>query len=249
MTAGEITAGEVHLWYAFSGRAERTELLESYRSILSADELRRHDRFVFDRDRRRFLISHALVRGVLSSYAAVEPEAWRFVSNEHGKPEIESPRGGPQLRFNLSHTDGLSACAVTLERDVGVDVEMTRRTVSDLEIARRSFAPSEQEELERLPEERRRERFFDYWTLKEAYVKARGTGMSLPLDEFAFRLPPGEPPAVRFVGGIDDDPRRWRFFQDRPGPHHRTAVAVRCAAGDEIELWIRETVPLESPAR
>jgi 4'-phosphopantetheinyl transferase len=199
-------------------------------------------RLVFGRDRRRFLLTRALVRTMLSRYAAVAPAEWAFITNDHGRPEIlDRPRGVPDLRFNLSHTEGLIACAVTIGREVGVDVEhVDRRLMHD--IAGRFFAPREVTDLKALPDSEQPRAFFDYWTLKEAYIKARGFGLALPLADFAFTLAPPAPPRIAFEPGLDDDPETWQFAQAWPTPHHRLALAVR-RKGADLPVRIRRVVP------
>jgi 4'-phosphopantetheinyl transferase len=205
----------VHLWYALSDEAEAEA---ASRQLLSDEELRRYDRLLLPEARHRFAVAHTLVRSVLSLYADVEPQAWRFSTGPHGKPEIAHPGGLPPLRFNLSHTAGLSACAVTLDRDIGVDVEMTGRRVARMEIARRFFAPQEAAAVEAEPE-----RFFDYWTLKEAYIKATGRGLSMPLRE---------------APSLGEQPPGWHFFRDIPSPRHLCAVAVRAPDDSDLRLTI-----------
>ena len=126
---------------------------EAYRALMSPDEHERMARLVFGRDRRRFLLTRALVRTMLSRYAAVPPADWAFITNVHGRPEIlNRPRGVPDLRFNLSHTDGLIACAVTIGREVGIDVEHIQRHLTH-DIAG-NFAPREVNDLKTLPGDR-----------------------------------------------------------------------------------------------
>jgi 4'-phosphopantetheinyl transferase len=216
--------------------------LDSYRPLLSQDEHARMARFVFDRDRRAFLMTRALVRKMLSRYAPVAPADWRFIANVHGRPEIlERPPNAPDLRFNISHTDGLIACAVTIGREVGVDVEHINRQLTH-DVAGRFFAPNEVTDLRSLPVEDQKRAFFDYWTLKEAYIKARGFGLALPLGDFAFKLNPPHPPAITFEPTLEDDPATWQFMQDWPTPQHRLGVAVR-REGSDLPIRIRFTTP------
>ena len=214
---------------------------EPYHALMSAEEHERMARLVFDRDRRRFLLTRALVRTTLSRYAAVPPAAWAFIANAHGRPEIlDRPPGVPDLRFNLSHTDGLIACAITIGREVGVDVEHIQRRVTH-DVAGRFFAPREVNHLKMLAEDEQQRVFFDYWTLKEAYIKARGFGLALPLADFAFTLAPQAPPQIAFEPALQDDPDTWQFTQDWPTPHHRLAVAVR-RKGADLPVRIRKFV-------
>ena len=216
--------------------------LESYQPLLSPDEHERMARFVFDRDRRAFLMTRALVRSMLSRYAPVAPAEWRFIANVHGRPEIlDRPKGAPDLRFNISHTDGLIACAVTIGREVGVDVEHTGRHLTH-DVAGRHFAPNEVTDLRKLPADEQKKVFFDYWTLKEAYIKARGFGLALPLGDFAFKLNPPGPPAITFEPSLDDDPATWQFLQDWPTPQHRLGLAVR-RDGTDLPVRLRFVTP------
>lgn len=215
---------------------------EAYRALLTKDEHARMQRLVFEKDRRRFLITRALVRTTLSRYCQVAPAAWRFIANVHGRPEIlDRPAGVPDLRFNLSHTDGLIACAVTIGREVGIDVEHVGRRMTH-DVAGRFFAPAEVASLEALPAADRERTFFDYWTLKEAYIKARGFGLALPLADFAFTLRPPDPPTVAFEPSLEDDESTWQFAQEWPTPRHRLGLAVR-RTGRDLPIRIRFGVP------
>ena len=234
----------IDLWYALEERAGSPELLRRYQRILAPEEAGRCARLLRERDRRLFLLSRALARTALSRYAPVDPAAWRFAPGLLGKPEIAAPHDLPPLRFNLTHTPGLVACVVALGHEVGVDVERADRRVAPA-VARRAFSREEAALLEGLRDEERRESFLDLWTLREAYVKARGVGMlRVPGDALAFRLEPGAEPAVSFGAGWPDEPARWRFFRLRPGGRHLCAVAVRCPRPANLVLRIRETVPL-----
>lgn len=232
----------VHIDLVHTANAEALANLDAYRALLSPDEHERMARFVFDRDRRAFLLTRALVRTTLSRYAPIRPAAWRFIANVHGRPEIlDRPAGVPDLRFNLSHTDGLIACAVTIGREVGVDVEHINRHLTH-DVAGRFFAPAEVSDLKRLPEDDQERVFFDYWTLKEAYIKARGFGLALPLGDFAFKLNPPNPPEIAFEPVLEDDPATWQFLQAWPTPLHRLALAVR-RDGRDLPVRIRDIVP------
>ena len=232
----------VHVDLVHTDSADAWAQQDAYRSLLSKDEEERMARLIFERDRRRFLLTRALVRTTLSRYASVAPAAWSFIANVHGRPEIlDRPRGVPDLRFNLSHTEGLIACAVTIGREVGVDVEHVGRRLTH-DVAGRFFAPREVRDLTALPGDEQPRVFFDYWTLKEAYIKARGFGLALPLGDFAFTLSPSSPPQIAFEPGLDDDPATWQFFQDWPTPQHRLGLAVR-REGADLPVRIRSVIP------
>jgi 4'-phosphopantetheinyl transferase len=232
----------VHVDLVSTENADAMARRDSFLTLLSDDEHQRMARLVFDRDRRRFLLTRALVRTMLSRYAAVPPQDWAFIANVHGRPELlDRPAGVPDLRFNISHTDGLIACAVTIGREVGVDVEHVGRRLTH-DVPARFFAPREVADLKAVPEPERHKVFFDYWTLKEAYIKARGFGLALPLADFAFRLSPPAPPEISFEPALPDDPATWQFAQDWPTPLHRLGLAVR-RTGPDLAIRIRQVVP------
>lgn len=166
-----------------------------------------------------------LVRTTLSRYAEVAPADWRFTASEHGRPEIAPRPDVPPLRFSLAHTEGLVALAVTLHCEVGIDVEPRSRRPSVHEIARRFFSRPEAAALEALPTDQQADAFLEYWTLKEAYVKATGLGLRAPLDRFSFART--SPPTITFAAGLDDDPSAWQFARLDLGPDHAAALAVR----------------------
>lgn len=231
--------GEVHLWLASPGSMEpgiAGRLLE----LLGPQERERHARFHFERHRREYLAAHALLRLSLSRHAPVGPRAWTFSAGPRGRPELAGPPGVPPLRFNLSHTEGLVACAVTCGADVGVDVEhVVERRWDVLALARQVFAADELRDLQARPHGERAARFFDYWTLKEAYAKARGDGLSLPLQSVAYRLQGEGRVGVSFHPPLDDDPADWWFTLLHPTPTHRAALAVRSGAGAGTRLRVR----------
>lgn len=232
----------VHVDLLHTANADALGKLEAYKHYMTPDEHARMARFVFEKDRRAFLLTRAVVRTMLSRYAPIAPAAWRFITNAHGRPEIlDRPPGVPDLRFNISHTNGLIACAVTIGREVGVDVEQINRHLAH-DIAGRHFAPSEVEDLRKLPDEEQHTVFFDYWTLKESYIKARGFGLALPLGDFAFKLNPPAAPTISFEPALEDDPATWQFLQEWPTPTHRLALAVR-REGADLPVRIREVVP------
>jgi 4'-phosphopantetheinyl transferase len=214
------------------------------RRLLSDDERQRADRFVHAADRRIYMLAHALARTALSAHAPTRPEDWRFTVNAHGCPSvIDAQAGTPRLSFNLSHTAGLVAVAIARGHRVGVDVERTDRLVSD-GVAERYFAPAEVTALHGLQGVEQRRAFFDYWTLKEAYIKARGLGLAIPLDAFAFTLRTPQSPAIAFVDGFDDRADRWQFWQAWPSPVHRLSLAVE-RDGPDVPVRPR-AVPVEA---
>ena len=172
------------------------------------------------------------MRRLLSEHRPAPPGGWRFLLNPYGRPELPDP-GDPPLRFSLSHCRGCVAAACVAGREIGVDVERVDRECDFAGIARSSFAPEESDVVQASEGAARRRVFFEYWTLKEAYIKARGMGLSLPLAEFSFTF---DPPRIRFGARLADDSERWRFWQADPVPGCRLAAAATCEGGEEIEF-------------
>jgi 4'-phosphopantetheinyl transferase len=240
-----IMPGEVHLWRVQPERITNPALLKQYLALLTDEEKARQERYRFPQHRHQFLVTRALVRTVLSRYADVDPADWRFETNAYGRPEIAVATAQP-LRFNLSHTRGMAICGVTLEYDIGVDVENVDRRTPVLNLASRYFSPSEVADLFALPPERQSAAFFDYWTLKESYIKAKGKGLAIPLSHFSFHLRPSQPITISFAPQLEDIPSVWQFAQFNEGIEHKIALAVRRGERADLTIVVRDTVPLES---
>jgi 4'-phosphopantetheinyl transferase len=197
-------------------------------ALLSEDERHRAVGFHFERDTIHFVAAHALVRRALSTFVPMSPDTWRFTTNAFGRPEVAGTGPEPHLRFNLTHTHGLVACVVSLGRDVGVDAEALDGRPS-LDIASDVLTATELAVLEKLPASERPARFLEYWTLKEAYVKARGLGLSIPLHAFAFqRDEKGEIGLVR--DSSLQDQKTWTFSSWRVDGAFQVALAIEVDA-------------------
>lgn len=192
--------------------------------LLDDAERARAERFRFERDRHAYIAAHALARTMLSAQSTVPPSDWRFSTNAYGKPEILREAGVLPLQFNLSHTRGLVAVALTLEHDVGIDVESVDAKRFSLDLAERSFAPKEVDLLHAIPASDLPEALFAIWTLKEACIKAMGRGLSVPLDAFALTL---DPLAVDFSASLGENPARWMLRRMAPTRTHVLALALR----------------------
>lgn len=223
----QIDSGQIHLWLAYLDETSDPRLLAEYRLLLSDAELQQHRRFHFAGDRHRYLVTRAMVRTVLSKYADVAPRNWRFAVNSYGRPSIASELSSPaRIEFNVSHTDGLVVLGVTCERAIGVDVENVLSRAVDVGIADRYFAPEEVRTLRALPPEKQQRRFFEYWTLKESYIKARAMGLSIPLDRFAFDLDDAVAIRLTIDPSLQDCVERWAFWQVQLGREYLTAVCA-----------------------
>ncbi len=245
-----IEKGELHLWLSFPDEIREPELLDRYRMLMDPSETRKHDRYRFEKDRHTCLITRALARTVLSRYTGRPAESLGFTRNSYGRPELVQDDFGygageaSGLRFNLSHTHGLVACAVARGADVGVDVERIDRKTLNLDIADRFFSGKEAAELRSRPLETRARRFMEYWTLKESYIKARGMGLSIPLDSFSFNLMEKGRVSVSFEDAGLDSPEHWKFFLLDPGKGFRVAVSVRGKTHASTAPITRAVVPL-----
>ena len=234
---------EVHLRYCFSDRLQDKQLLTSLESELSSEERLEVARFVRSRDRQQRLITRGMLRRLLSHYCDCSPQNWQFERGKHGRPEIVRDPAMPPLRFNVSHTTGLIAMIVGLEMDVGVDAETVHRRNNLAGIAERYFADSEVQGLRNYQGDQRqdtqwRRRFFEIWTLKEAYVKAVGKGLTLPLDQFWFEEFSVKGVQIEFQCPTPENPANaWQFDQFYPSGDHIVATAVR--AGGEQPLTVR----------
>ena len=219
---------EVHVWWM--DLASPCRPLAELASWLDAEETARAARFHFEDHRRRYIAAHGQMRALLAAYAEKTPEALRFTQEERGKPRLESAAAQPLLGFNLSHSEDQGLLAVAHTSIVGADIEV-QRPLSDLEaLARSHFTAGELLELHALPAARHHDGFFAAWTRKEAYVKALGAGLSVPLDGFEVALHPDEPAALRSIGGSEAQARAWTLWAARPEPGTWAAVAVRIPA-------------------
>ena len=184
--AVELNDDEVHVWLVNAGGKDISRDLLA--TSLSEDEKERAARFKFAKDRRLYVAAHAALRSLLADYLRVAADTIHFVSGPHGKPALAPPLAAGGLEFNLSHSQEVALVAVARQRAVGVDVEFVKREFSFDELARRFFTTKEVAALFELPQPLQREAFFKCWTSKEAFLKAKGTGLSGKLDEVAITL-------------------------------------------------------------
>ncbi|MBV9770481.1 MAG: 4'-phosphopantetheinyl transferase superfamily protein [Bryobacterales bacterium] len=209
-------------------------------SSLSPEEKGRAERFRFDRHRRAFVLGRAALRALLGSYLGIANADVKFVYGRHGKPALADPES--PLRFNASNSGNLAAYAFTYGCEIGVDLEQYR-ALSDIEnIARRFFSPEETAELLGAPESERIVAFFNCWTRKEAYIKAMGGGLSIPLDSFRVALLPGVAPEMLSLEGSVDAARRWTLCDFTPAQDYAGAIAY---AGQPRLVLSGETVSLD----
>ena len=227
-TAEAAIPADVHVRYRTTDALDE-DALNAAIALLSSEELARHERFRVERDRREFAVAHALLRTTLSQFGGLPPDAWRFDSGPHGKPVLAPGVSRTPLAFNLSHTRGLVACVVVAGApggtiDVGLDVECVTRSTDWRGIASRYFSVAEIAQIDRVAEGARATRFFELWTLKEAFAKALGLGLSQALDATTFELE--RTGAIACTLPPEAVPAAWHFALYTPTPTHRLAVAV-----------------------
>jgi 4'-phosphopantetheinyl transferase len=223
----------LHLWCAYPDDLLDEEATQDCARLLSEDERERWQRFKFEKHQREYLATHALARIALSHHSGVPPEELRFQLNAYGKPSIDPECG---LRFNLSNSLNLVVCLISEVAEVGVDVESSARSESIAEVGPRMFSVQELEQLENLREDEKPERALRLWTLKEAYIKARGIGLALPLNKFSFLFESANNIHMEIDPDLNDSPEHWRFCL----PQHRDhciAMMVQSSAAPELSSW------------
>jgi 4'-phosphopantetheinyl transferase len=227
-------AGEVHVWRA--SLAVPPGELSALSEVLSDEERSRAGRFRFEVHRNRFAAGRGIQRLLLARYLDADPAALRYALAGHGKPSLDGVHGAADLRFNVSNSDDGLLIAVTVGREVGVDLEAVRPMSDRDAVARRFFSAPENLVYDTIDEAERDAAFFTCWTRKEAYIKALGEGLSMPLDCFDVTLRPGEPARLLCTRGNPDEAARWTLREMDPGPGWIGAVAVE-GGGWEMRLF------------
>jgi 4'-phosphopantetheinyl transferase len=243
-TAASLPA--VQLWIAYPADLLDESIAVACSAVLNDEERSRAARFRFHRHRREYLAAHALARTALAHNHPLAPAEWRFATNAHGKPAAEPACG---LHFNLSHAEDLVVCLVAHGTEAGVDVEPVARAAEIARLAPHVFSSAEQAQLATLSAAEQLDRALSLWVLKEAYIKARGLGLTLPLQGFSFLFGGAEHIRLELEPALGDTPTRWRFLLlDHRA--HRIALMVKAApdtaAAPALELW--EARPPLGPA-
>ena len=224
----QLSADDVHVWLAKLDDYP----VDSLKCLLAEEELTRADRFHFERDRNHFVVARGWLRKLLAAYLGVSPRELGFSYAEKGKPALEESQRS-SLSFNLAHSGGMAIYAFSHHREIGVDLEFIREDLADEKIAERFFSEREIADLKNLPAELRKRAFFDCWTRKEAYIKARGDGLSMPLDEFDVSFVPGSGAALLRNHKEPEEVNRW-MMQAVEVPEGYVAALV--ASGQDWQL-------------
>lgn len=243
----EIDSETIDLWFCRPDKINAPHLLSQYRAILPTIEKEKVDRYKFARHRHDALITRAFLREILSTYSHYSSDKWDFDTEENGKPFIRTPK--INLKFNVSHTQGCIICAITQYDAIGCDVENCLRNNEVLEIATRYFANRELEQINLLPDNEKVSRFFDFWTLKESFIKTTGKGLATPLKSFHFNINNENQPlntAISLVIDADQE-ENSDFFKSLLfyyNDEHRVALTVKNTNKNKLRLF--ETRPFES---
>jgi 4'-phosphopantetheinyl transferase len=228
---------EVHVWHLLADHLTDAAALQAIYALLSPQEQERMTCLRRTRDQTLFVLARGLMRTVLASYLDCKCHEVRFAANAYGKPILYADARHPPLQFNLTHSRGAAALAVSRDREVGIDVEERQRPVEYLALAQRFFAAAEARHLQELREEQRGDAFFAIWTLKEAFVKGIGRGLSFPLDAFCFDLEVNR--LIRFRPLADFVSCDWHFHQFDLGERHCGALAVQNPVGNDVTIEMR----------
>ncbi len=213
--------------------------IQHLQTLLADDERTKAQRFYFEKDRHAFIVSHATLRILLCHYLQLpvaDAKKLSFSKNDYGKPELDSHSQKISLQFNISHSHDLALFAFTRTRIVGIDIEYKRDSIEYLQLAEHSFSPFEQKVLLSLPQLLQQDAFYNCWARKEAYIKARGLGLSLPLHLFDVSFQPGEPAALLASREDPLEVQRWSFYQLLPDPAYAAALVVE-GRDVQLQLW------------
>jgi len=213
-----VGAEDIEIWFGSTDMEQ--DVVSEMERYLSADEQVRARKFVFEGDRKRYVICRALLRRILGAFLQRDPARISMKYNRYGKPELS----GKPVEFSLSHSDDRAAVAVTSQRRIGIDIERIEPLRPVLELAERFFSPSEAEQISALHGEAQRNAFYNCWTRKEAFTKALGQGLAIPLSSFEVTLLSDVP--ARLVKAEGADVRDWTLKELKVGEGYAGAIAV-----------------------
>ena len=232
-----LPKNELHIWRATLDQS--LSLMKRFEKLLAPDECERAERFRFERDQRHFIAARGILRSILGSYMGIDAASVRFCYAAQGKPALplSANRPGPPMHFNLSHSHECVLYGFSLDHQIGIDVEYMRPLEDAMKIAAQFFSNSEIELLRALPDAQKHLGFYNCWMRKEAYIKATGEGLSMPLDQFDVSLAPHEPARllnIRAAGG--GDVSRWSLLEVNAGAEYAAAAAV-AGSIERVAYW------------
>ncbi|MBI3153479.1 MAG: 4'-phosphopantetheinyl transferase superfamily protein [Chloroflexi bacterium] len=214
-----LTGSDLHVWCAaLSGSPQK---LTHYSSLLSPDETARANRFYFERDRHRYIFGRGILRILLSSYLGKEASRITFLYGQHGKPAIEAP-----LHFNLAHSNDWAVFVFVRDSEIGIDIEHIRPLQDADDFARQFFTTNESAWINSLPHDQKWNGFYKLWTCKEAYLKANGSGLTVPLNQAEISFSKNDTAKLTSIGGDVKEASKWRLELFKPVEGYQAALAI-----------------------
>ena len=233
MPCKNLDQKQIHLWAVDLDVAESS--VSRLRQILATEELAKSDRFVFERDRKRYIVCRGVLRQLIGTYLDIAPQQVIFSYGKHGKPYLcQTINYANDLKFNISHSENLAVMAFVIGQEIGVDVEKNHDKLDTSSIAERFFSNYEVAQLQMLPQYLHQEAFFACWTRKEAFLKARGDGLYFSLQDFDVSVDPRKKPRLLAVQSAPEEVMRWQMHQIIPAPDYISTLAVEGGAKEVI---------------
>lgn len=233
-THPKLASQQVHIWRTSLDVVDSTH--NAFRRILSSDELERAQRFVFERDRQRYIVARSVLRSLLAAYVQVHPSDLVFGYEQHGKPFLARPHGATPISFNLSHSDEWAVYGFTQQGRIGIDIECHRSLKDMHRLAASVFSEQELAALHTLPAHQQQAAFYAGWTRKEAFIKACGEGLAFSLKRFDVSLTPGEPACLLRVDADPAAALHWHMSSFTPAHNISGAVVVEGQQFD-VMFW------------
>jgi len=224
-----LTDSDIHIWCA--SLSASPEDLSHYTSLLSQDEMQRAKRFYFERDHNHFIIGRGLLRTLLGSYLDVEPSKIEFVYGQYGKPALKTGFYEKVLKFNLSHSEDLALYAFGLNHKIGIDLEHVHPMPDMDDFARQYFSLRENILINSLSGKQKEEAFFKIWTCKEAFLKANGNGLTVPINQVETAVESDGSVALISIGEREEQAELWRLESFTPISSYQAALAVKGNGG------------------
>ncbi|HMS64574.1 MAG TPA: 4'-phosphopantetheinyl transferase superfamily protein [Ignavibacteria bacterium] len=216
-----ISENEIHIYNSFA--ADDPDVLSSFLTILSEEEINKANRYKFQKDKNNYISFRAMLRMILSQYLYIHPSKLNFFYAEKDKPYIKDT----EIKFNISHSENFAVFAVTKVNEIGIDTEIIRELPDALEIAKNYFSEKEVKVFSKVDHDNYKEAFFNCWTRKEAFIKAIGEGLSYPLADFSVSFLPGENPEMQWIKGKEDEVKKWSLFNLDLERDYVTSLAIR----------------------
>ena len=239
-----LSSSSLAIWLVFVEEIQDEQLLLAYKELLPEDELAVHDTFRFELHKKRYLVGRVLARTMIARYTGLAPSQILFSRESQGRPFLLQSGNNPTLQFSVSYTDGLVGIGFTLNRYIGFDLENTNKEIDCLEIAKNYFSAAEYKELKQLSNPLLKKRFFQLWTLKEAYGKAEGRGLQIPLDEMSFHHRANDQKGATHFTLRSNDGKRWQFGSCRPDKQYWAAFCVNQDSRSPLAVKCTKTIPL-----